>query len=392
VLLVDNGGFFPEDDLHEDVAWFLMDAMKLLGTDAVGIGDRDLRFGYARLKDRADHDKLTLVSANLLLKSTKAPAFEASTIKKVGTVNVGVFGLISDKADLGPARDSLTTTDPAVTAQKAVADLRKRGATVVVLLSQLGKVETEDLVTAVDGIDVAIVGRNVPLVQKGRQIKSTMLVYGGEQGQYMGRTVVTLDAKKNATALESEMFILGPEVGEKKEVAAVVQGFEDKFNEKLRVAEKEQAAKNATTTAQNEPDHYVGDEVCARCHKDEADQWKTTAHSHAWQTLVDKKKDAMPDCIPCHVLGYNKAGGFVSASATPKMSNVQCESCHGMGTGHEAFPAKAAKITDQTCVTCHTVSNSPTFDFATYSPHIMHKFAGKMPPLPPKPAGSMGGK
>ena len=36
-------------------------------------------------------------------------------------------------------------------AQRTVAELRKKGATVVVLLSQLGKVESEDLVTAVDG-------------------------------------------------------------------------------------------------------------------------------------------------------------------------------------------------------------------------------------------------
>src|SRR6266481_5704491 len=53
VVWVDAGGFFPEDDLHEDVAWFMIDTMKLIGLDAVGIGDRDLRFGYAKLRDRA---------------------------------------------------------------------------------------------------------------------------------------------------------------------------------------------------------------------------------------------------------------------------------------------------------------------------------------------------
>ena len=39
-MVVDNGGFFPDDSLHIDYAWFLMDGMKLLGTDAVGLGDR----------------------------------------------------------------------------------------------------------------------------------------------------------------------------------------------------------------------------------------------------------------------------------------------------------------------------------------------------------------
>ncbi|HTM57940.1 MAG TPA: multiheme c-type cytochrome [Candidatus Udaeobacter sp.] len=370
-----------------------MDAMKLIGTDAVAIGDRDLRFGYAKIHDRAVHDKLTLVCANLQLKSTKQPAFESAVVKKVGTVDVGIFGLISDKADLGPARDSLQALDPTVSAKRAIEELKKRGATVIVLLSQLGKVETEDLVATVDGVDVVIVGRNVPLVQKGRLIKNTTAVYGGEQGQYIGRTVVTLDEKRRAKAVDCETFILGPEVGEKKEIAALVQGFEDKFNEKLRKAEKEQAAKNAGQTAANEPDHYVGDEVCARCHKDEATQWKSTDHSHAWQTLVDKKKDATPDCIPCHVLGYNKPGGFVNATSTPKLVNVQCENCHGMGTSHEAFAQKPAMVTEATCISCHTSSTSPEFNFSTFQPHVMHHFTGKLPPLPPKPVNSsMGGK
>jgi hypothetical protein len=389
---VDDGGFFPDDQLHEDVAWFLMDAMKLLGTDAVGVGDKELMFGYAKLKDRADHDKLPMVVANLQLKATKQPAFNPYLIKQVGSVKVGVFGLLNDKADLGPARDSLQALDPVVSAKRVVDEMRKKGATVIVLLSQLGKVETEDLISELDGIDVAIAGRNVPLVQTGRQIKNTMVVYGGDQGQYLGRTIVSLDPGRRATTLASEMFILSVEVGEKKEVASVVQGFEDKFNEKLRKAEKERAAAAVNQTASNEVDHYVGMEVCGRCHRDEVEQWKTTSHARAWQTLVEKRKDATPDCIPCHVLGYSKAGGFVSSAATPKLVNVQCEACHGMGTGHEAFAMKPAHITEQVCVTCHTSSNSPTFDFAIYEPHILHKFTGKMPELPPKPAGSMGGQ
>ena len=392
MVLVDNGGFFPEDDLHEDAAWFLMDAMKMIGTDAVGVGERELRFGYQRVHERAAKDQLPMVCANLMLKKTHQPAFDPSLVKTFGTVKVGFFGLISDKGDLGPAHDSLEAQDPTVTAKRTVEDLKKKGATVIVLLSQLGKVETEDLVTTVDGMDVAIVGRSVPLVQKGRQIKNTTVVYGGEQGQYMGRTMVTLDETRHAKSSDNEMFILGPEVGEKKEVAALVQAFEDKFNEKLRVAEKEQAAKQQATATQDAPDHYVGSEVCGRCHSAELAQWQTTAHAKAWQTLVDKKKDAMPDCVPCHVVGYNKAGGFVNAISTPKMVNVQCEACHGMGTSHEAFAMKPMKVAESTCVTCHTSSNSPTFNFETYEPHILHHFTGKMPPLPPKPASAgMGG-
>ncbi|HTK31768.1 MAG TPA: multiheme c-type cytochrome [Candidatus Saccharimonadaceae bacterium] len=390
ILLVDDGGFFPEDDVHEPFAGFLMDGMKLLGTDAVGVGDRDLRFGISYLKARATRAKLPVLSANLINKFTQQPALSPSVVKKVGTVKVGVFGLISDKADLGPSRDTLLVQDPTVIAKRTVADLRKQGATVVVLLSQLGKVETEDLVAAVDGIDCVIVGRNVPLVQSGRMIKDAIAVYGADQGQYMGRTILSLDAARKATAKQSEMFLLSPEVGENAQIAALVKGFEDKFNEEEKKREQQRAVEQQKADTGNNPDHFVGVEVCSRCHTQEAEQWKTTKHAQAWQTLVDAKKDATPECVSCHVVGYKQAGGFQNGTETPKLGNVQCENCHGMGTNHEAFAANPAKITEATCVTCHNPERSPTFNFATYEPHIMHQFSGTMPALPAHP-NTMGG-
>jgi hypothetical protein len=390
ILLLDDGGFFPEDDVHEPFAGFMMDAMTLIGTDAVGCGDRDLRFGISYLRARSARAKLPVLSANLVDKATRQPALVPSMIKKVGTVKVGMFGLISDKAELGPSRDSLVVLDPTVVAKRTVADLKKRGATVIVLLSQLGKVETEDLASAVDGLDVVIVGRNVPLVQKGRMIKNAIAVYGADQGQYFGRTIVTLNAARAATAKESDMFLLTPEVGEKAEVAALVKGFEDKFNEEQKKREKEEQVKHAQATSGNEPDHFVGGDVCARCHTSEAAQWQTTKHALAWKTLVDQHKDATPECVGCHVVGNRQAGGFTNGTDTPKLVNVQCENCHGMGTNHEAFAANPPKITESTCVQCHTATTSPTFSFAIYAPHVMHKYAGVPPPIPAH-APTMGG-
>ncbi len=382
MMNVDNGGFFPDDSMHIDYSWFLMDGFKLLGYDAVGIGDRDLRFGLAYLRSQVKRTQLPVVSANLIDRRTKLPVFEPYRIVTVGKVKVGVFGLLSDKVDLGPARDSLAVQEPQMVAKRLIPEMRKKGAQAVVLLSQLGKVESEDLVTAVDGVDAVIVGRNVPMLQKGRLIKNTVACYGGEQGQYLGRTILTLSAGKVVTA-ENETFMLGPEVGEKAEIAALVKDFEDKFNEKMRRVQMEAAAKQAAKQAADTPDRYVGTEVCQRCHVSESEQWKKTKHAHAWETLVEAKKDANTDCIPCHVVGYQKPGGFQpTGSPSPKMVDVGCENCHGMGTQHEAFAANPRQITEATCVTCHTKDNSPTFNFATYLPHVIHDFKGKLPELP----------
>ncbi len=388
-MLVDNGGFFPEQDdsLYRNNAWFMMDAMQLLGTDAVGTSEKELRYGRAFLLAQVKRTRLPMVCANLFDKSTNKPLLPSYVVKKVGNVTVGVFGLMSDKVDLGPSRDSLFVEEPTSAAKRVVAEMRKKGATVVVLLSQLGKVESEDLVTAIDGVDAVMVGRNVPLLQQGRLIKNTVACYGGEQGQYVGRTILTLDAAKKVTTGANETFILSPEVGEKKEILDIVKRFEDNFNDQLRKREKERAAQQSVqSTGEQSAEHFVGTEICARCHKSEFEQWKTTKHAQAWQTLVDIKKDATPDCVPCHVVGYKKAGGFQTGEDAAKLGNVGCENCHGMGTQHESYPAQARRITEATCRGCHTSSTSPNFDFALYSPHILHKPQGALKPLPPNPA------
>jgi hypothetical protein len=135
-------------------------------------------------------------------------------------------------------------------------------------------------------------------------------------------------------------------------------------------------------------DHFVGSEVCQRCHQPEYTQWQSTPHARAWQTLVDQKKESTPECVTCHVVGYKQAGGFQTADDAPKLGNVQCENCHGMGTQHEAMPAQPQKVTEATCRTCHNATSSPVFDFAVYEPHILHHPPTNMPALPPKPANS----
>ena len=372
VLIVDGGGFFPELDTQQDQAWFQMDAMKLLGTDAVGVGSRDLRFGLAYLRETARNKKLPLVSANLLDKKTRAPALAPWLVKKVGAVNVGVFSVISDKVDLGPSRDSIEVSDPQAAARKAVAELKKKGATVIVALSQLGKVESEDLVSAVEGIDAVIVGLNSPLLQKGRLIKSTIACYGGEQGQNIGRTTITLNAARKMASGDNESYILGPDIPEKPEVLQIVKAFEDSFNEKMRKLDKEKAASQAAKVLEESPDRFLGADLCMRCHVDQAEQWKTTPHAHAWQTLVDAKKESTPECIPCHVVGYQKPGGFQGNADAAKLANVQCENCHGMGTKHEAFPQTATRMSEKVCITCHQGENDPAFVFSEKLPKVIH--------------------
>jgi hypothetical protein len=349
-----------------------MDAMKLLGTDAVGAGEKELRYGYSFLRANIQRSGLPVVCANLFLKANGKPALTPYVIKKVGTVKVGIFGLMNDKVAIGPSQDSLRVQEPSAAAQRVVAEMKKKGATVIVLLSQLGKVESEDLAAAVPGIDAMIIGHASSLLMKGRMIKNTVACYGGEQGQYIGRTIITLNPARAQATGDCEAFMLAPEVGERAEMAKLVKAFEDGFNERLRKLQVERAAEASKNKAKESPDRFLGAELCIRCHQSEGEQWKTTSHSVAWKTLVDGSSDGKAECVGCHVVGYNKQGGFQGAADAPKLADVQCESCHGMGTMHEAFANPHQAVTEQVCVTCHQGENDPHWNWSEKRAKIIH--------------------
>lgn len=226
VLLVDAGGYFP-DSARSETALFMIETMREMGYDAVGTGRRDLRFGLDLLRDNVRRTGLPQISTNLYMRALNKPALTPYLVKEIGTVKVGVLSLISDRVDLGPSREQLEVKDPFESAKSAVAALRARGATVIVLLSQLGKVDTEELVMQVEGIDVAIVGHHATMAPQGRMLGKTVLCYGGEQGQYMGGTIVTLDAGRRMATGESTVYTLTKDVGEKASVLAKVKAFTD---------------------------------------------------------------------------------------------------------------------------------------------------------------------
>src|SRR5262249_14310368 len=159
--------------------------------------------------------------------------------------------------------------------------------------------------------DAVICGRNVPVLQKGRMIKNTIACYGGEQGQNLGRTIITLDASKKMQTGENDVFVLGPEVPERPDIAGPVKKFHDGFNELMKQHQPPPEPGPKSPVAEKLPvDHFVGAQVCQRCHAPEYEQWLTTDHAKAWQTLVDAKREATPECVTCHVVGYKQAGGF----------------------------------------------------------------------------------
>ena len=127
---------------------------------------------------------------------------------------------------------------------------------------------------------------------------------------------------------------------------------------------------------------YVGMEECTFCHKEAVAFWKTTVHSHAWETLVGVGKDADYDCVKCHLTGWEQPGGS-NLAFNESLRDVQCEVCHGPGSLHVAADGKEKKPSlvrappEDVCLRCHTHEHSDTFDYQAYLRDVTGKGHGE---------------
>ena len=113
---------------------------------------------------------------------------------------------------------------------------------------------------------------------------------------------------------------------------------------------------------------YLGSTACAECHEEVVVGWKTTPHAHAFETLKEQgeEKQSAQGCIKCHVVAFEKDGGFIDMALTPELINVQCEACHGAGRQHAESEDSAdivGKPDEALCRTCHTEGQDKNFDY-----------------------------
>jgi 5'-nucleotidase/UDP-sugar diphosphatase len=80
-------------------AELVVEAYNRIGCDALNVGERDLALGLPFLKELEKKARFPFVSANLTGKDN-ALLFKPYVIKRVGQVNVGIFGITGDTAQI----------------------------------------------------------------------------------------------------------------------------------------------------------------------------------------------------------------------------------------------------------------------------------------------------
>lgn len=282
---------------------------------------------------------------------------------------------------------------------------------------------------------------SLPPLQPDR-VGDTQIVTVGHKGMNVGlvgvfKTAAGLDLRYQLVPLGEEYLTpeAPAELADNHAVLKLLEQYTSEVKQAGLLAKATEKRGQHAAMVQN-PDaglKYVGVQVCARCHANEAKKWSETKHSHAYEALEKLAKrpglrQFDPECVSCHTTGFEYESGYVSAEKTPHLKHNGCENCHGPGSGHSEKPTdknllkaltpwkltpedklpdlkfleKMAALPElergkvqveprtrllvnkvaQMCTRCHDLENDPKFDIWTYLPKIYHSGL-KQNDLPP---------
>ncbi|UJF31358.1 bifunctional metallophosphatase/5'-nucleotidase [Paenibacillus hexagrammi] len=182
-LLLDSGDMFHgTNEANIDEAKGVVEAVNLMGYDAMALGNHDLDFGFERAQEIKSQLKFPMLSANTLRDGK--PAFEGYRIVQVGDKQIGLFGLTVPEALSNMNVDDpngVQFEDPEVTARRVVKELQDKNVDAIVLLSHLGDDLDKELIKHVDGINFILCGHHHWLYTDVGKINET---YFAEPGSY----------------------------------------------------------------------------------------------------------------------------------------------------------------------------------------------------------------
>lgn len=363
LFLISSGGLLisetPQDKLTSE---YILKGLASLDYDAIGVQWRDLAFGEAFLS-----------RANLPFVTNDANPGFAETERTLihGKKQIAFFSWLNT-AD-NPMSQMHGVNDPengqTDGLMKSLTDAKASGKTTI--LSTSLPLELARKLFDLSHIDVLIIKSRYELFGDPERIGSTLVLQPGSRGMRLGRVDLTVDSMGNIASWRHQVIPLPKSVGDAQRMAS----WYEEYNDKVREAYEKRVALRKSLESGKSP--YAGDQSCSGCHVTEHQKWSSSKHAEAFYALQDAGKAFDPACIICHSVGFDKVGGFIDAETTPSLMHVQCESCHGAAREHVESAGKwpvgnATARGEQICVQCHNHSHSPSFDFATYWPHIAH--------------------
>lgn len=114
-------------------------------------------------------------------------------IKQVGSLKVGIFGVVTTDPYNYTEEVNNILTDPYQAAGQAVYALRNQGCDTVICLSHLGLMADRMGLSQVPGIDIIVGGHSHDALEEPQMINGKIIVQAGEFGKYLGELRVKVE-------------------------------------------------------------------------------------------------------------------------------------------------------------------------------------------------------
>ena len=368
-------GFGRQSEIKMEIA---VQALETMGYFAHNLGEKDIALGPEMFDYISTTSRLKFLSSNVKFTNHSSNRIHPFLIKHVRArlprpYKVGFLGILSPDIAATVPSYGFKITEPASSLRPLIGVLKDK-VDILVLLSHAEMDESIRLAKMFPELDLVISGHGIddPPASEPAHVHNTVVVSAGNKGKYVGiyryspliqpliKSVARLNQQKVEIVPLSSNYADSPEMRElMKRYLQMVR------DENLLAYEPKMPVPSGSA--------FVGSKTCGICHKDVYKHWETTTHASAYETLVKSEHDYDPDCVPCHVTGFQYTSGFESVEKTPALKGVGCEDCHGPASAHINAPLEEyGKTTSDTCATCHIPDHSPKFEFISYWKKITH--------------------
>ncbi len=218
LLLLDGGDSLMADPAQplslESEGELVIEAMNLMGYDAMVLGEQDLQLGADALRQRMDEADFPVLSANVRLAETGETLASPYTILEMDGLSIGIIGLTGTSPQVLPP---FAISDPIAAAEDLLEEVASQ-ADLIVLLSHLGWDKSKELADLAGEIDLVISGGlQKPDSQPyhssatGAWLAQAELPAPRHTGRIVGRWELTISPSGRVTRSDWEAVSLDPQ-------------------------------------------------------------------------------------------------------------------------------------------------------------------------------------
>jgi len=383
-VLNTGDNFLQQGKAEEKKAELIMNAFSLMRVDLIALGEKEYVFGAPFLRRLASRFSGNFLCANLIDPGQTQSYFLPYLVMRKNGKRILITSILDPAYNNYLRRDKLKITDPAAALKRLKKEISHD------LFIVIGHAERKNILRWIDqiqGIDLLIQGHQPGISRQAEKYKNTTIVINNIRGgQYTAHIDVSwTPANKAVISQPVAIRANARQTMQDQQIAKLINDYEKWRRGFLRQQSGARPRPAAPLTGKKSNSYYLGIQACKSCHPQQLQAWRKTAHSRAIITLLRKQKESDPSCLPCHVTGMNRrdsGGGFISITQTPRMTNVQCEACHGPAGRHAQHPKIRTfkPVTMRTCRRCHTPNTDPEFNFEQDRLKVDHHRRGQ--PVP----------